>query len=368
MKYKIQNTLHMKTIITISIIFLLVLKSYSQITITSSDMPNVNDTFRLSTALTAGLDPALTGTNYTWDFSGLTPTSQRVDEYVSVTATSLLYYPTFILSASIAKAQPSFDLIPGFEFTDVYNFYKESSSQFSGVGIAGKIAGLPLPTKYDDPDILYNFPLNYGDIDSCESSFDISIPLMGSLVEERDRKNIVDGWGTLITPYGSFQVLRIKSELMKKDSLHVDSLGISIPAITTNTIEYKWIGNSHGIPLLQINTNLGIATSIEYLDSIRNVISWSVEEISQQDLSLNIYPNPAIDEFQINYNLSKRSEIEISICSVNGQKSDLLINDVRSKGVHSEIFSLADFNLEPGVYILQFKTNYCINTKSLIIH
>ncbi|PJA07855.1 MAG: hypothetical protein COX70_05360, partial [Flavobacteriales bacterium CG_4_10_14_0_2_um_filter_32_8] len=64
----------------------------AQITITNNDMPNVNDTFRLSTTNNIqGLDPVLTGTNYSWNFSTLVPSSQRLDTFFSVSSTPLAY-------------------------------------------------------------------------------------------------------------------------------------------------------------------------------------------------------------------------------------------------------------------------------------
>jgi hypothetical protein len=72
----------MKKLITLLTLNMATICAFAQITITNVDMPNVSETFRLSTTLDMqGLDPVLTGANYSWGFSTLVPDSQRVDTF-----------------------------------------------------------------------------------------------------------------------------------------------------------------------------------------------------------------------------------------------------------------------------------------------
>ena len=60
----------MKTLFGLfTLVFLIVqIQAKGQITITRSDMPDIGDTIRVSTAIDlTGIDPALTGPGYTWE-------------------------------------------------------------------------------------------------------------------------------------------------------------------------------------------------------------------------------------------------------------------------------------------------------------
>ncbi len=242
----------------------------SQITITTDDMPNIGDTIRLSsTVFVQGIDYTETGEDYTWDFSSLLPLSQQVDTFVSVTSTPLLYQFVFIpyIISNIASPIGEIDFIPNFEFTDIYQFYKNTDTEYKDVGFAFSFNEIPIPIKYDDPDILYEFPMNMSNVDSSESGFEFNLDGLIYVSSFKKRVNTVDGWGTLITPYGSFQTLRLKSEIEQYDSIYIDSLGFGFPVYREIT-EYKWLGNNFGLPLLQINEE-GFTLSVNYIDSAR---------------------------------------------------------------------------------------------------
>ncbi|OQX77888.1 MAG: hypothetical protein B6D61_06495 [Bacteroidetes bacterium 4484_249] len=250
------------------LILLLTSNLYSQISIDQNDMPNVDDTLRYNvTYSTNGVDYTLTGTDYTWDFSGLSALfNQKADTFVHVWSTPAAYQLVFFypFNSTIASPQPDFTLISGYEMTDVFDYYKETSSDFKEVGTAFKVNGVPLPFIYNDPDIIYRFPLQYSNIDSSTSTFAVNIPTLGYYGSIKKRKNIADGWGTLITPYGTFDVLRVKTIIQQRDSIFVDSLGIGFP-INTNTIEYQWIGKGYGRPLLKVIES-NFLTKVEYLN------------------------------------------------------------------------------------------------------
>jgi len=82
----------MKNVLKFVVALFLSNSMYAQISINSNDMPNVNDTFRVSlTANIQGNDPTLAGTNYTWNYASLIPVSQRIDTFYAVSSTPLAY-------------------------------------------------------------------------------------------------------------------------------------------------------------------------------------------------------------------------------------------------------------------------------------
>ncbi|MDD5695906.1 MAG: T9SS type A sorting domain-containing protein [Bacteroidales bacterium] len=326
-----------------------------QVTVTRDDMPNVGDTIRMSsTPGTAGIDYALTGENYHWDFSALVPVSQQIDTFVSVSSTPFLYRIVFTSSvASIARPEPDVDFIPDYPVTDVFTYFKESDVQFHEAGVALTLSGLPLPVKYDEPDVLYTFPMHYGNIDSCHASVELAIPDLFYFSMDRTRKNTVDGWGSLTTPFGIFDVLRLKSEVVELDSLYIDSLNMGY-AVPRNYIQYKWMGNGFGIPLLQIDEE-GLLLTVTYIDSLRMVMA--VPDLPVHAEQVRVYPNPTRESLTMEWENGSHGTALISICDSRGQ--DIYQREIRltGRGWIKESISLQELNLENGIYLISLTVN-----------
>src|ERR1700752_779660 len=79
----------------------------AQITITHSDMPTVNDSVLIivNTSLT-GFNPGATGANYTWDYSTLTPDSQRYIKFASPASTPYSVPFSFLSTFGIRNYTP----------------------------------------------------------------------------------------------------------------------------------------------------------------------------------------------------------------------------------------------------------------------
>ncbi len=346
--------------------------TFSQITVTSTDMPSTGNMINKSVALTTGaIDYTLTGANYTWNFSSLIPVNQIIDTFVTVLSTPIYYYPTFILSANQALKQPNISLGAA-QLSNVYNFYNNSSSSYGLIGYAAQVNAIPIPLKYNNADRIFKFPLNFGNVDSSSSAASITVPTLGFFSETKTRKNTVDGWGTLTTPYGTFPVLRIKSIIYQKDSISSDSIPIPLPAMVRNIIEYKWVGKNNGIPLLEITeTTIGImpafTTTINYIDSVRNLNPIGVEKLVPTTESIKIFPNPASNQYTISYTLNKTAEVDIRLFDLTGKEIKIIEKGFKEKGSNQQTYNVLNEKLIKGIYFIKFqfdKTNY---TKKLVI-
>lgn len=285
-------------IFTTLLLVLTLQHSFAQITITQADLPEVGDTYVTSTALDPGIDYATTGANQTWDYSYLTELTQNIDTIFPVDFTPNAYqfffdnanlFPDHV--ADYAARGQELDLAGQFTLTNVFNFTRQDSDATRNVGFGANINGIPASIRNDSIDVIYNLPLNFGDATSNYFEFGLSVPTIGYYGGQGTRINEVDGWGTLITPYGTFDALRIRSEIQQDDSIYVDLVGFGFN-IPRNRVEYKWLGVDGGIPLLQITTNVSFlgetVQSIVYQDSARNGLG--VDE--HQLLDWEIYPNP----------------------------------------------------------------------------
>lgn len=336
---------------------------FSQITINQTDMPSQGDTIRTSTGLNLNfIDISETGEDFTWDFSQLVSISQTVDTFVGPAQTPIFYWPFFLLSSNLASPVIGDLPIPNLPVTDVFAFYNNSSANYKDVGFAATLGGVPLPFKYDSPDILYDFPMNYGNVDSSESGYGFGISGIGYILSERKRVNYVDGWGTLITPFGTFEVLRQQSIVTEFDSIYIDSLNFGAP-ITRNYTEYKWLAKGMKIPVLQVTDNLGALVAV-YIDSVPGEPVGLPENQKINDIS--VYPNPFSKLLFVQFQITQPENIHISLFDMKGKMVYSIPEKLYASGEINFTLNLSEFNLETGNYLLEIKAGEVVYSKKLL--
>ncbi|RTQ50038.1 hypothetical protein EJV47_10370 [Hymenobacter gummosus] len=251
-----------------------------------TDMPVIGDTLRLSVAapVLPTSAPPLTrrGANQTWNYSALTPLRQRVESYRNINTTAPLLQFTFGPLGGVNRATlVSPQTLPGnlpVPISDAVEFYNLSNADFRSVGFGATVGGIGLPATYQSQalqDIIYRFPVSFSSpADSSNSYFQISVPGTGFLSQRRKRVNRVDGWGTLVTPFGTFQTVRVVTRIQDHDSVAVGTgagTGQTLPVRR----EYKWLAKTIHVPVLTITTNLvggqEVVTNVEYRDIYRRL-------------------------------------------------------------------------------------------------
>lgn len=282
----------------------------AQITITASDFANAGDTVRMSQTTDNTVDFTSTGSNYFWDFSNLSAASQKLVEYVDMSGVSLLVNFTFGPFAP-TKYQASyylptqdipFDQISTFlpvSLEDFYQFSRKTNDSITSVGYGLKIEGNEVPVKSDTIETRYKFPMTYLQSYTSNGYTNLDMnPFYDAIWRQhRQRISSVDGWGTVLTPYGMFQALRIKHEINESDSLRMDVFGspmwIPIPLPTTRI--YEWWADNEKDAVMRITTSdLGgneVVTAIEYRD---NYLGLDLG-IDAKETEVEIYPNPTTD-------------------------------------------------------------------------
>jgi hypothetical protein len=336
-----------------------------QITITSGDMPLPGDTVRKSNAVTTGsIDFTLTGENYNWDFSTLFPLFQNVDEYESVSSVPLLYqifFPAWV--ANLAQKFPEADTL-GLPITDPYRFFKNTSSSFTDVGFAITVSDFPVPLKFDNPDVIYDFPLSYGNVDSSFSGVEFGLPDLGFISIDRKRVNEVDGWGTLTTSYGTFDVLRLRSTVEETDSIYIDSIsfGTSIDRFYT---EYKWLAGGYPTPLLQV-TEEGPVVTVAWTDSVFDPTT-TIDEQHSPAKNYYIAPNPMVSDANVVVKMNENSPAEITIHNLMGDAMSRIFEGTLTRGMNKIPINKFSSNLRSGIYFVKIKTPTGVLTRKLIV-
>lgn len=259
----------MKRNYVLALSLLLAAGLHAQITITNTDMPVSGDTLRYSTvSLQTQINYDTTGAGITWDFSNVTAANQGLYEYKTAAQVNPAYLAFFGPGSYGQKILDSLAAGP-ITVYDMYDFYQNSTSAFKAVGRGLEYLSLPIPAQYSDPDEIYTFPLQYNDYDSTTYQVGFTLSTQYQIFMIGTRINRVEGWGTVITPYGSFSCLKIKSEVREKDSVVVN--GNPLPAITRKTVEYKWLTNGIHCPVFEVHgtmpLNNFIVSSIRYRDN-----------------------------------------------------------------------------------------------------
>lgn len=278
----------------------------AQITITANDMPVSGDSLRYSEAsvLTAYSYIGENGTDKNWNFK-LTPAAQGIDYYKKAVQVN----PLFALSlgnlscygTKIADSIPGLSLLlSGINISDMYTFYnkKNNPPSFQAEAFGASIAGFPVGSAYTTPDVLYHFPLTYGDDTTTDFALNIGAPGVGGIKMQGYRRTVVDGWGTIITPYYTKPTpcIRVRSEIVETDSITMDSLSLGLPR---TTVEYKWLVNGEHYPALWITTlsiaGFDVPLSVKYKDKYRPELNRTVRNITVDANDVFAYPNPARD-------------------------------------------------------------------------
>lgn len=271
----------------------------AQITITESDMPVRGDKLRYSNATATGASFATDGgANMTWNYS-LTATSQGVDEYKRPTDVN----PFFALSITnpacygykIADSIPGIGLIAsGITINNLHTFFSIHSTPrcFAAEAFGATISGFPLGSMYTKPDAWYHFPLEYGDVDSTDFDLTFGAATFGSIQQKGYRKSIVDGWGTITTPYYTTPVncIRVRSEINEIDSVSISGTTFGLPR---TTIEYKYMTNVAHYPALWVTAisvgGVEINATTRYYDPLPANVPTTPIQTNEQ---VTAYPNP----------------------------------------------------------------------------
>lgn len=320
----------------------------SPITLGNSNMPGGNDTLRFTNfQVNSAGSYTQTGTNFNWNFSALVSTNEGVRSFKSALQTP---YAFFFLSTS-AYGEKLADTIGAgpLTLTNYYNFYKKQTSPnaFIADGVGMTYSSLPIPSYYSDKDELYLFPMSYPKYDSTTFKFTTStggiIPISYSKVGYR--VTVVDGWGTVTTPYGTENCLRLISTQYAMDSLKNTIIPIPL-GFPNYQRSYQWLTLNSKIPFVEITGNLVgttfTPTQARYRGYAKESVVTSIKET--QGNAFSLYPNPVKDKIYLN-GLTKSS------CAIYSSDGKLIRIFPEKTFAVEETLDVAE--LAAGIYFLK---------------
>jgi hypothetical protein len=333
----------------------------AQILISELDFAVPGDTVRISVANQTTNEPMLTGSGITWDYSSLVANSQFIREFTSIGFSPVqftfgVFAPqNYQASYFIPENTLPVDQLNGFlpvSLSDPRSYQKSTIDTITKVGFSVKVSGIDVAFKSDTIETKYKFPMAFQQtFDTRGYTFiDLNPAADFKIKQHRSITSTVDGFGQLILPYGTFDVLRLRRDITEIDSIYQTFFGtgtwIGTPPIQTT--EYEWIGQNKKDVLLKIvvaNTNgSSQIRTIEYQDIYLGLDA----SITENDFNATIFPNPTNDEIQITCP-SIINKITLFDCKGN------LINQLA--GINSNALNINLAAYLPGIYFIALESS-----------
>lgn len=122
-------------------------------------------------------------------------------------------------------------------------------------------------------------------------------------------------------------------------------------------------GNQHSVLFSNVGFSIGDTTTMG--TEIRNFFLTGIGETNTTVSSMEAFPNPATENIQITYELTKNSDVTVQIVNTLGQTvRENALGEVTT-GMHTTSVSVAD--LEAGVYFVQLTTAEGIVSRQIVV-
>jgi hypothetical protein len=325
---------------------------YGQIILTVDDLPEPGDvqvSARIDSIEDLTLSPGNAGANIIWDFS------------------TLHYYVSFLdnsfdsTSWIQSSAAPESSFFPLANIAQTTNCYLNHNWQTHVVTLVcyhnylfKNATGLHLyGTSYQQPHLFQQyrniFPLiQYGDSSVSYSKEIFQTTADSVFVRFVADTSIADSWGTVITPVGSYDAIRIFTSETVFDSVYVNGVGQEIQRQTGNYY-YRWFTKDMGYPVFQISK--GILEKLQgyqvthFAKYLRRDVS--VPENSFTEQKISVVPNPFSIEAKIILSNNFSGKFSIVVYDITSKECLRLTN------VNGDELTINKGNLKNGLYYFQ---------------
>ncbi|HWY11639.1 MAG TPA: T9SS type A sorting domain-containing protein [Bacteroidia bacterium] len=291
----------------------------------ASNSPVVGDKFNWRNS--SYVSPGSAGASQIWNLSAMS-TASAVTNYTAVTAAS----------TPSGSAYPSANV----SVTDgtSYLYYATSAASWLNYGtVAGGVV-----FSYSNPETYLNYTFNYTntftDAWACTFTSGITFSRTGTSTVT------ADGWGTVTTPAGTFNnVMRIHLLQVYKDS------SSSFPTINYVNDEYLWYRPGTHYPIVSVFSFTTGASSVSTGGGYLINVVTGLNENSSLVRSINVFPNPASQNLNVNCNLETNNSCKLIIYDGTGQMVKH-ISELETV-VGENKFKLNISDLASGIYYLQ---------------
>ncbi len=357
-----------KLLFTASLVLMLIfthhINLHAQITVTQENLISAYDDITIGTQFIAFDEAAgqalisQSGENQVWDLTSISFTASIESEYeISEDITGVpggddehFENAMMVMSNFILEVNGFEDEEDGPPFSELHTFLGIEDNlavSYGGVGIIGpegdELRIYERPFRVD-----FELPATFG----SAWSFDFEQEAIGPGFAETTDYQVsteVDGYGELITPAGTFSVLRIRTE-------ETFDLG-GTPFTST---EYTFVDES-GIFLAMID-EANYVSYFGYETGTSTEPDQDAPVVFQLDQN---YPNPFNPTTNITYTLNESSHVQLDVYSVNGQHIETLAQGSQAPGAYTVTFDAG--SLSSGVYIYKLQAGAATEIRKMML-
>lgn len=329
--------------------------SFSQITVTESDLIQPSDIVEQAFDQSFSITHTPAGQDVTWNYAALVEDSTGVLNVGAASwADGSAEFPDANLSGDDNSGQGNI-------------FLRKSASALDVLGLYGDPIGIGSNDAYafDPQDRITPLPLTFSTTDQNSYTFEFTFDPGQTGVDSARVKQVAeqdfvaDAWGEITTPLGTYEVVRLLKTQITTDSVWAYSFGNEqlFDSGVDTSYTYSFFTNDANarFPVLEYNYD-------PEADQIVGDITWLKAEptasLEEVDLSsFEMYPNPALNEVTLN---SGDIDSDYLIVDITGKK-------VLSGNTEGNEVSVDVSGLKKGVYLVKFfaQEEY-IGTKKLI--
>ncbi|MBS1587878.1 MAG: hypothetical protein JSS82_20280 [Bacteroidetes bacterium] len=294
----------MKKLVYALLTLALPMSAMAQPVIDSAEYYHVGEMFNYRHC--SGVTPGPAGANQTWNFASVTD--------------SLVETDTILAATNPANAMMTFNSIT------TYMAISDTETAVTGIDV-----GATASVSYNSNITSVLHPISY--LDTASSSFNetLSAAVTGTGAGTSIMK--VDGYGTLITPQGTFpNVLRVKFT-----QTEIDTTGFGNETISF--VSYRWYDSTHHYPLMRIDSTLGTGLAPILIASWAYYTTDTPTAVKNISTKANI-TNAHLDNngLTIKANLTQGHQYTVGLVDGNGHL--VFVNTFVASGRESEHFNI----------------------------
>ncbi|RMG43553.1 MAG: T9SS C-terminal target domain-containing protein [Methanobacteriota archaeon] len=245
--------------------------------------------------------------------------------------------------------------------SDDYVYFDLTSSELHLLGLGSHTQNVDTAIVFDNPSTVATFPLSLNDSwnDQYTISFTVdSLGLTLDVVVSNTTNTTIDAWGTIDIPLGTFECLRAQQFITQITTVYL--FGIPLFADTTNTIQYSWLGENHGILATvtsfdgETDPNFTLAEDVMFqVPTGPTGIEPSENLVVKEFKLLGNYPNPFNPSTTIAFQIPKAEHVKLTVYNIAGEQVATLVNNYLEAGKYDVEFDARD--LPSGIYFYQIQ-------------
>lgn len=338
--------------------------SFSQITLTNAHFPQAGDKLYLAVDTFPSLDLTPPSSTYqTWNFQFLEMEAFEIQEIKAASA------------GSVSDSFPNADIIiPAFGGDGYTKVHADSIELMGFLGAPiPNVANFDLLVKMDPFATTYNANMTYGstawddgaffvevDVDSIPPEADL--PLQDQLDSARInftvvKEDTVDAYGSLTTPFGTYEVIRVKETQYRNVQVHVkheffgwvDIATFNVDGVGPDTlIYYNFLNDQSKEPICRVLTSMnqfGVTFSRAWWKV--DAVTVSTDDFQSLGIEINTFPNPATTDINIEMNSFPNGNYNINIFNILGRR----MNETRVAIFGDETVTIPIDKLNKGIYL-----------------